>query len=88
MLDRDETELDFYSRRAMEESHAAAAAPSPVVGATHRHMAAAYAARLRDEEESAASFEAFLKAIEDVDAQPPPASASDGPQDEAASPTG
>lgn len=50
MLARSENDFDFFSRRALEEARAAAAAKSIEAGAAHRHMAAVYAARLRDEQ--------------------------------------
>lgn len=68
MLNRAETEFDFYSRRAMEEAQAAAKAASRLVGAVHRRMAAAYAARLRDEQETDARFEELLDELEVVEA--------------------
>jgi hypothetical protein len=67
MLDCAETELDFYSRRAMEEAHAAAHARSPSVGAAHRHMAAAYAARLRDEQQAEAWLDDLLGALDTIE---------------------
>ena len=48
MLARAENDVDFFSRRAMEEARAAAAARSVAAGAAHRQMAAIYAAQLRD----------------------------------------
>ena len=50
MLARSENDSDFFSRRALEEARAAAVAKSIEAGAAHRHMAAVYAARLRDEQ--------------------------------------
>lgn len=65
MLECGETDLDFYSRRALEEAQAALDAPSPIVAVAHRHMAAAYTARLRDEEQTAASINDLLSALDD-----------------------
>ena len=50
MLARAENDVDFFSRRAMEEARAAAAAKTVAVGSAHRQMAAIYAQRLRDEQ--------------------------------------
>lgn len=75
MLECGETDLDFYSRRAMEEAQAAAAASSAPVSAAHRHMAAAYSARLRAEEEAAEWLERLL---EELDAHDPTALPCEG----------
>lgn len=88
MLDRAETEIDFYSRRAMEEAHAAAAAASVVVGAAHRHMAAAYAARLRDEQEAEALLDELLDGLDDLEACAPQTDTSDEPTGDTPSPDG
>ena len=62
MLARAETDLDFYSRRAMEEARAAARATNVAAGAAHRHMAAIYAARLQEE--------GFGEMLDEPDARP------------------
>lgn len=56
MLARAENDFDFFSRRAMEEARAAAIAKSAAASAAHRHMAAAYAALLRDDEHAVVSI--------------------------------
>lgn len=50
MQARDETDLDYFSRRAMEESRAAVSAGCRRASSAHRHMAVAYATKLRDEQ--------------------------------------
>lgn len=60
MLARAENDVDFFSRRAMEEARAAAAAKSIAAGAAHRQMAAIYAARLRDEQLAAEGIDDTL----------------------------
>lgn len=49
MLKRKESDLEYLSRRAMEESRAALDAACRRASSAHRHMAAAYAVKLRDE---------------------------------------
>lgn len=56
MLAQDETDLDFYGRRAMEEARAATKASCVAAGAAHRHMAVAYSALVREECEGAEPF--------------------------------
>ncbi len=63
----DETDLAFYSRRAMEESRAAARTGSRRASSAHRHMAVAYAVRMRDEELSAAALAEMLALVDAAD---------------------
>lgn len=63
MLGPSETDLDFLGRRAMEEAQAAATASTASAAAAHRRMAAVYAARLREQQDVAAQFEALLADI-------------------------
>jgi len=58
-----ETELQFYSRRAMEESRAAVRAASPQAAAAHRYLAAAYANLVKREFETAADFDSLARRI-------------------------
>ena len=44
-----ESDFDYYSRRALEEGHAAARAASPETKAAHRRMAVAYATLLLED---------------------------------------
>jgi hypothetical protein len=44
-----ESELEFYSRRAMDEARLAGRASSPQAAAAHRYLAAAYAALVAKE---------------------------------------
>lgn len=68
MLARAENDFDFFSRRAMEEARAAAIAKSAAASAAHRHMAAAYAALLRDDEHAVVSIaDAGMERDEDVE---------------------
>lgn len=62
MLNRAETEFDFYSRRAMEEAQAAATAASRLVGGPIAGW------RLRDEQETDARFKELLDELEVVEA--------------------
>lgn len=64
---RDESDFDFFSRRAMEESRAAARAGSRRVGAAHRRMAVAYAVRMREEQLAAEGLAEMLALIADPD---------------------
>lgn len=44
-----ESDFDYYSRRALEEGHAAARAANPVTAAAHRRMAVVYASLLAED---------------------------------------
>lgn len=70
MLAREETDLDFFSRRAIEEARAAASTECRRAGAAHRHMAAAYAGKLRDEQLVEENFTALLGDIDLADDDP------------------
>lgn len=59
-----ETELQFFSRRAMEESRAAARAACPQAAAAHRYLAAAYAGLVRSEIDVAAQLDAFVRQLD------------------------
>ena len=74
MLPRSENDVTFFSRRALEEARAAAAAKSIVVGAAHRHMAAIYAQRLRDEQLIAEGVDDSLSDLQHRDLDEPDAS--------------
>ena len=60
MLARAEKDVEFFSRRALEEARAAATAKSVAAGAAHRQMAAIYAARLRDRQLAAEGIDDAL----------------------------
>lgn len=64
LLPSPETELQFYSRRAMEESRAAGRAACPQAAAAHRYLAAAYAGMVKREIEVAAQLDAFVRRID------------------------
>ena len=68
MPQREESDLAFYSRRAMEESRAAARTGSRRASSAHRHMSVAYAVRMRDEELAANAFVEMLALLDDGDA--------------------
>ena len=72
MLARAENDVDFFSRRAMEEARAAAAARSVAAGSAHRQMAAIYAAQLRDRQLAAEGIVDLLGdlAHRDIDTDP------------------
>lgn len=67
MPQREESDLAFYSRRAMEETRAAARTGSRRASSAHRHMAVAYAVRMRDEELAANALVEMLALIDDGD---------------------
>ena len=56
-----ETNLEFLSRRALEESRLAREARSAKAAAAHRYLAAAYSAEIARELATAASFQALLR---------------------------
>ena len=58
-----ETELEFYSRRAMEEARLAHRASTPKAAAAHRYLAAAYAALVAKETQTESEFEELAKQI-------------------------
>lgn len=58
-----ETELQFYSRRAMEESRAAKRAASPQAAAAHRYLAASYSNLVKREIEVAAHLDGLARQI-------------------------
>jgi hypothetical protein len=58
-----ESELQFFSRRALEESRAATRAICPQAAAAHRYLAAAYSARVRQEIATAAELDALARLI-------------------------
>jgi hypothetical protein len=58
-----ESELQFFSRRAMEESRAARRAICPQAAAAHRYLSAAYSARVREEMATAAELDALARLI-------------------------
>lgn len=58
-----ETELDFLTRRAMEESRLAKRAVSPHAAAAHSYLAAAYSAAIAREIERQKELESLLLEI-------------------------
>ena len=58
-----ETELQFFSRRAMEESRLAKQASCPAAAARHAYLAAAYAGEIAKELAKAAEFDKLLHAL-------------------------
>lgn len=62
-----ESDLDYYGRRAMEESAAALVAKGAQASAVHRRMAAAYAIRMREEQVAADLMGVTLAELDDVD---------------------
>jgi hypothetical protein len=52
-----ETELDFYTRRALEESRLAKRASTAEAAAAHLYLAAAYSAEIAKELEKSAELE-------------------------------
>ena len=58
-----ETELQFYTRRAMEESRLAKQAPTAAAAAAHSYLAAAYSARIAEERAKELEFEAIALQI-------------------------
>lgn len=57
---RPETELEFLTRRAMEESRLAKRASSPHAAAAHSYLAAAYSAAVAREVERQNELESLL----------------------------
>lgn len=55
-----ETNLDYLTRRAIEESRLAGSAASPAAAAAHRYLAAAYSAEMAKEIAAAATLKALL----------------------------
>jgi hypothetical protein len=60
---RRETELEFYSRRAMEEARLARRALTPQAAAAHRYLAAAYAALVAKETQVESELEELANQI-------------------------
>lgn len=58
-----ESEIDFFTRRALEESHAAKRAANPEAAARHRYLAAAYSAELNRELTTAKDLESLILEI-------------------------
>lgn len=58
-----ETELQFYSRRALEESRAAIRAACPQAAAAHRYLASSYAGLVKREIEAAAQLDELARRI-------------------------
>ena len=56
-----ETNLEFLSRRALEEGRLAQAARDPKAAAAHRYLAAAYSAEIAKEAATTAAFEELLR---------------------------
>ena len=59
-----ETELQFFARRAFEESLLAKQASSPQAAAAHSYLAAAYSAQIAKELAKTAELEELLLRIE------------------------
>ena len=60
---RRESELEFYSRRAMEEARLAGRALTPQAAAAHRYLAAAYAALVAKETQVESELEELANRI-------------------------
>lgn len=58
-----ESDLQFYSRRAMEESHSAQRASCAKAAAAHRYLAASYASLVKREMETAADLDSLARLI-------------------------
>lgn len=58
-----ESDLQFYSRRAMEESRSAQRATCSKAAAAHRYLAASYAALVKREIETAAELDDLARLI-------------------------
>ena len=58
-----ETQIEFLTRRALEENRLANLARSPRAAAAHRYLAAAYATAIARERETAAALEELLLPI-------------------------
>ena len=58
-----ESELQFYTRRAMEESRLAKLAPTAAAAAAHAYLAAAYSARIALERQRELEFEELALSI-------------------------
>lgn len=58
-----ESEMQFFSRRASEEARLAVKATCPTAAAAHRYLAAAYAARVKHEIDTAASLDSLAREI-------------------------
>jgi hypothetical protein len=58
-----ESDLQFYSRRAMEESRSAQRATCGKAAAAHRYLAASYAALVKQEIEMAAELDSLARLI-------------------------
>lgn len=64
MPSREETDAEYFSRRALEENRVAASARSNKAIAAHRHIAVAYAQRLAEELKMERAIDELLIAIE------------------------
>jgi len=60
----DESDAEYFSRRAMEESRVARSARGTKAAAAHRHMAVAYAMRLAEELKMERAIDELLIAID------------------------
>ena len=58
-----ETDLQFYSRRGLEESRAAKRAACPKAAAAHRYLAASYSSLVKREMETAAALDSLARLI-------------------------
>jgi hypothetical protein len=58
-----ESDLQFYSRRAMEESRFAQRASCAKAAAAHRYLAASYASLVKREMETAADLDGLARLI-------------------------
>lgn len=60
----DETDAEYFSRRALEENRVARSARTLRAAAAHRHVAAAYAIRLAEELKLERALDELLIAID------------------------
>jgi hypothetical protein len=58
-----ESDLQFYSRRGLEESRSAQRAACPQAAAAHRYLAASYASLIKREMETAAELDSLARLI-------------------------
>ncbi len=58
-----ESDLAFYSRRALEEAAAAQRAPTPQAAAAHRYLSCAYAERVRRAAEAEEQLDALIETL-------------------------
>lgn len=84
MATLDETDAEYFSRRALEENRVARKARSVRVAAAHRHIAVAYAMRLAEELKLERALDEMCVAIDAAAHYSMETPAPAGPQDIAA----